>query len=446
MRPYRRHRRHFLAAAAATLLGGSLSRGLVTAAPADVPETVPITGKNQPELQPFDDLLSGFLREHSVPGAALAISRHGKLVYARGFGWADVEKQEPVQPDSLFRIASVSKPITAVAVLKLAEEKKLALDDKVLKYLQPLPQLAADYELDPRWEQITIRHCLQHTAGWDREESFDPIGRPGEIAKSLGVDFPITPDLIVRYMLGQKLDFDPGQKSCYSNFGYIILGRIIERVTGQAYETFVKRAVLAPVGITRMQLGKALREQRAAGEVRYYDSKDRVGRSLYPPRVGEDVPLPYGAQNLESFEAHGGWIASAVDLLRFACAFDNPANSPLLSAESNAEMWRRPTGLAGHAADGNPLPSYYACGWSVRPVRPVRDGKSNTWHAGLISGTAALLVRRWDGLNWAVLFNSDFSRKSEKFLAGLIDGPLHAAAEKVENWPVGDQFSGFVAQ
>lgn len=443
MRPYGRHRRHFLAAAAASLVGGSLPRGFVTAAPAIEQETVPITGKNQAELSPFDALLTTFLREHSVPGASLAVSRHGELVYARGFGWADVKKQEPVQPDSLFRIASVSKPITAVAVLRLAEQEKLGLDDKVLKYLQPLPKLAADCELDRRWEQITIRHCLQHTAGWDREESFDPIGRPEEIAKNLSVDFPITPDLIVRYMLGQKLDFDPGLKSCYSNFGYIILGRIIERVTGQAYEAFVKRAVLAPVGIKRMQLGKVLLDQRAAGEVRYYDSKERVGRALYPPRVGEEVPLPYGAQNLESFEAHGGWIASAVDLLRFACAFDEPAKSPLLSSESIAEMWRRPDGLAGNAADGSPLSSFYACGWSVRPVR---DGKSNTWHAGLISGTAALLVRRWDGLSWAVLFNSDYSRKTEKFLAGLIDGPLHQAAEKVESWPKGDQFGEFAAK
>lgn len=137
-----------------------------------------------------------------MPGASLAVTRHGRLVYARGFGYADVEKQEAVQPAALFRIASLSKPITAVAVMQLIAKRKLKLDDKVLDRMKLMPFLAADAKPDPRWKQITVRQCLQHTGGWDRNKSFDPIIRPWDIAKALGIQPPVWPntDQFRRYL------------------------------------------------------------------------------------------------------------------------------------------------------------------------------------------------------------------------------------------------------
>jgi CubicO group peptidase (beta-lactamase class C family) len=228
-------------------------------------KTLPFTGEPVPELAPFDDLMRSFLAEHEVPGAALAISKDGKLIYARGFGYADPENNEKTLPTSLFRIASISKPITAAAILMLIEQGKLRLDDRAFELLAlPTPP---GRKRDPRLADITVRHLLQHTGGWDRAKSFDAMFRPILIAKDLGVEPPAGPNEVIRYMLGQPLDSDPGSRYAYSNFGYCVLGRIIEKVSGQPYETFVQENVLRPLGATQTRLGKTL--ERAAGEVNY---------------------------------------------------------------------------------------------------------------------------------------------------------------------------------
>ena len=123
-------------------------------------------------------------------------------------------------------------------------------------------------------------------------------------------------------MMGQPLDFDPGAKHAYSNLGYLVLGRVLEAATGAKYEPWVKKNVLAPVKAAGMSLGKARPERRPKDEVKYYDSKKRMWPCLYPPRVGQRVPITDGGENIEGFEAHGGWVSSAVDLVRFAAALD----------------------------------------------------------------------------------------------------------------------------
>ena len=426
-------RRAFLAAAAAAGAG-------LAAMPAALAwqneRNVLITGEANANLASFDRLMTTFVSQHKVPGAALAVTRHSKLVYARGFGYADVEMKTRVEPAALFRIASVSKPITAVAVLQLVERGKVRLDDKVVDRMNLTAHVSSGAKPDERWRQITVRHCLQHTGGWDRDASGDPIGRAMEIAQALNVPPPAKPVDIVRFMMGQPLDFDPGAKHVYSNLGYLVLGRIIEAATGEKYEAYVNKEVLAPLGIKAAQLGRALPENRAKGEVKYYDSQKRKSMSLYPPH--KQVALPDGAENIEGYEAHGGWIASAVELVRFASAFDNPAKCRLLQAKTIAEMWARPDGAAGYDSNGQPKDGYYGCGWSVRPIQGT--GKANTWHGGFIAGTEALLVRRWDGLNWAVIFNTALAPDGESRLAGLIDRPIHEAADEVKRWPSVDRF------
>lgn len=423
-------RREFLALATASLTP-RLAR------PDRASGSLPVTGVVHADLAPFNRLMTSFVETNGVPGAALAVTRRSRLVYARGFGFADVQGKQPVEPAALFRIASVSKPLTAVAVMHLIERGKLSLDDKVVARAG----LALPAHADARWGRVTVRQCLQHTGGWDRDRSFDPIGRPWVIAKALGTKPPVAPAEVVRYMLGQPLDFDPGERYAYSNLGYLVLARVLEAVAESKYEEYVRKEVLAPLGIHRMRLGRALPEHRAQGEVHYYDAKKRTGRCLYPLHQGQTVPLQYGAENFEGFEAHGGWIASAVDLARFAAAFDDPARCPVLKPRTIATMWARPAGAAGHERDGKPRAAYYGCGWEVRPVGD--RGKVNVWHAGFIAGTEALLVRRWDGLNWAVVFNAAQNPKGES-LTGLIDGAIHDAADQVRRWPDRDLFGKYL--
>lgn len=384
----------------------------------------------------FDREVETFMQARDVPGGALAVVKDGRLVYARGYGWADRDKQTRVGPTSLFRIASVSKPFTAVAVLQLVQQGKLSLDGRAfdLLGLEPL----AGQTMDPRLKTITVRQLLQHTSGWDRDNSFDPMFRPREIARVAGVAPPAGPEAISRYMLGQPLQFDPGSRSVYSNFGYCVLGRIIEKLSGKSYEQYVREAVLAPIGIRDMRIGHSLPEGRAESEVAYYVKGSGSARSAFGTTPGQ-VPWPYGGFNLEAMDAHGGWIASAVDLARFAAALDDPHHSLLLSPDMIGEMYALPPAPVGRKADGSPEDAWYACGWMVRPVRGT--GKANYWHNGSLPGTSTLLVRRWDGLSWVVLFNqrSDDPKLSD----GDIDGALHRAADAVKQWPTGDLFAQY---
>src|SRR5262249_15312197 len=145
-------------------------------------------------------------------------------------------------------LASVSKAITAVTVLKLVERGRLTLDDRVLSILDGLRPPERE-QIDPRWRLITVRQCLNHSGGWDRQESGDPNGFGMRVARRLNVEPPVTARQLSRYMLGQPLDFDPGTRAVYSNFGFVLLGEIIERVTGMEYGEAVRQITLEPMHI-----------------------------------------------------------------------------------------------------------------------------------------------------------------------------------------------------
>lgn len=386
--------------------------------------------------QAFDPEVEAFMASRNVPGGALAVLKNGRLVYTRGYGWANREMQIPATPSSLFRIASLSKPITAVAVLKLIEGNRLSLDDRAFDIVRVAAVLDGERKPDPRLGQITVRQMLQHTGGWDRDKSFDPMFRPKLIAEKVGVPSPADPEAVIRYMLGQPLDFGPGTRYAYSNFGYCVLGRIIERISGRPYEKFVQEWVLAPAGVKRMRLGRSLDGQQAPGEVRYYMLGDEMGDNVFPdgPRK---VLWPYGGFNLEAMDAHGGWVASAVDLARFAAGLDDPERSRVLKPETFETMYAPPPPSASRKADGTLEERYYSCGWMTRPGG--RGGRGTYWHSGSLPGTATFLTRRADGVSWIVIFNQ---RSASKELPdGAIDATLHRAANSIVDWPEEDLFS-----
>ncbi len=388
------------------------------------------SGDDNHAFASYDRLMHDFMKEHRVPGASVAVTHRGKVVFSRGYGYADVATQEQVQPASLFRIASISKPITAVAVLQLIEADKLKLDDKLLAVLNDEADIkAAGEKFDPRWNDITIRHLLQHRGGWDRSKSFDAMFKSVEFAIQTGTSAPASQAAVIKAMLTHKLDFDPGERYAYSNFGYCLLGRVVEKLTSQSYGDYVKARVLAPIGITSMQIGATLLEGRVENEVRYYHPE--TGKSVFEKDLNHEVPSQYGAWYLEAMDAHGAWIASASDLAKFAAAFDSPDSCPILNADSIRTMFERPPGLAGFDKDGKPTDTFYSMGWSNRSV----DGeKFNSWHTGSLPGTATILIRRTDGKNLVALINTRVS-PSAGHLGQAIDGLLHQAANQVKEWP-----------
>lgn len=391
--------------------------------------------KNLSVAEAFDREVEEFMAARKIPGGALAVVKERRLVYARGYGLADREAKTPVRADSLFRIASLSKPLTAIAVLKLVEAGKLPLEARPFEMVRLDGAAKPTAMADARLKEITVRQLLQHTAGWDREKSFDPMFRSRQIAHALGISSPPGPRDIIRYMLGETLDFAPGQQYAYSNFGYCLLGRVIEEVAGQPYEKHVQERLLAPIGIKRMRIGASRLEQRAEGEVRYY-TRDKARASSVFGSPPERTPWPYGGFCLESMDAHGGWIASAVDLARVAAALDDPRRSPLLQRGTIRTMYAPPPAPAWRTRDQELKDAFYACGWMVRPVGLM--GNANYWHSGSLPGAYSLLVRRWDGLSWVVLFNQ--RSEDTKFPDAAIDPALHRAAAAVTHWPEADLF------
>ncbi len=207
------------------------------------------TGAANPDLKSFDDTVQGFMQAHNIPSGQLAVTKDSRLVYARGYRW-DYDDVDPVQPDSLFRIASVTKPLTSAGIMLLVQQGKLNLTDKLVNLIS-LPTPA-----DTRTNDITVLNLLQHQGGWNRDTTFDPMLYDVTIAAALGIALPISQQNIISFMTGRSLDFAPGTDVNYSNYGYLLLGRIIEAVTQQTYAAFIQANVLAPLNMNKTIPGR----------------------------------------------------------------------------------------------------------------------------------------------------------------------------------------------
>lgn len=394
------------------------------------PDAWRATGQEIPALVSFEKLMRDFMHARSIPAGALAVARHKQLLFARAYTAPD--EATLTEPSSLFRIASLSKPLTATAVHCLVQEKRLDLSDKLtdILSLDPCPANTPDERLG----KVTVGQLLQHLGGWDRKASFDPMFRDRAIAETLNTTLPISQGQIITYMNSQPLQHAPGTRYAYSNYGYCLLGQIIARLTQGSYQDYVQQAVLSPLGITRARLGRTLPQYRQTQEVKYHSQK--TGKTVHDASAAV-VSSPYGAWNLENMAAHGGWLASAVDMVRFAVSFDDPEANPVLRPAAVKTMFAPPENIEAHTYQAGD--AYYGCGWSVRDWGP---GQRNIWHTGSLPGTQALLVKRWqDTLTWCVLFNQRDDPSGLSYKA--IDGLLHRAANQVKQWPDHDLFAGY---
>ncbi len=395
------------------------------------------TDAGMPPIAALDDTMGAHMTALGIPGGTLAVMRDHRLVYAKGYGMSDVEAGTPAAADTLFRIASLSKQFTSAAIFRLVERGALDVNTRMADLVDVTAFLPPGATGDARIRDITVLQVLQHLGGWDRSVSPDPMFQSRVIASALGVASPPGPRDIARYQLGRPLDFSPGSRYAYSNFGYCLLGRVIEHLTGGTYEAFVRDQVLTPAGITRMRQGATLLPGRAPGEARYYTEGSALAESVFDTAPGT-VPWPYGGYDLEAMDSHGAWVASAVDLMRLAMAMDPTGPSPLLRASSLAQMYALPAAPAWRNPDGSPMAAYYGCGWLVRPVA---SGGANYWHDGSLPGSFSYFVRLADGFCWATLFNKRSDSMSDA--NGAIDGQMNAAIASVRSWPTGDLFSRF---
>jgi CubicO group peptidase (beta-lactamase class C family) len=371
-------------------------------------------------MQEFDQQIEDFLQKWNIIGASVAIAKDERLIYAKGFGYADKENEIEVEPKHLFRIASVSKLITAVAVMKLVEEGKLSLTDTVFGEHGILnnPEFLAIK--DKKFKQITIEHLLSHTSGFTNKAG-DPMFMNLRIAKKMNEELPISTDIIIKYVLThRKLDYTPGKKAVYSNFGYAVLGSVIEKITQTNYENYVSSKILNPLGIYDMHLGKSLPEKKYENEVKYYglNGEKNVLSSF---GTGEKVPKYYGGNNIEILGAAGGWIASPAELMKLLVAIDGfSVQKNILTDSSILKMTKssknkRPFGWTG--TDNNGL-------W---------------WRTGTLSGTSVLLKREKNGLSWVMIINT--TPKYGARFPVQINKTMIKGLATVNQWPTYDLFN-----
>ena len=384
------------------------------------------TGDYNADLAVFDNAIQTYMQARNIPGGALAVTRNSRLVYARGYRW-DGYNVDPVKPDSLFRIASLTKQLTSMAIMRLVQLGTLHLTDHLTTLLTlPAPK-------DSRMNDITLLDLLQHLGGWNRDTTgFDPMFEDQFIAAKMSVSLPISQWNIIDYMTTQRnLDFAPGTLMDYSNYGYLLLGRIIEAVTGQPYAKHMQDHILGPLGITRIVQGASEFEYRHAGEVPYFQSYPGLYPNVRHAGAPVNVMGPYGSFNIENMDSHGGYLATAVDLARFATAFDSTGLYPVLTQATIDQVFAVPG--VGISPDG----SWYGCGWYVR----YAGSGINTYHTGSLPGTTTLIVRRFDGLDWVALFNQRDDPSGLDY--SVIDQALETAASAVTHWPSGDLFPSY---
>lgn len=367
----------------------------------------------------MDKTISAFLKKYKIKGASVAVTKDGRLVYAKGFGYADEENGEMVEPGHVFRIASVSKLVTAVAIMRLEEEGLLSLDSKVFGPEGILnDSIYLEYR-DRRVEDITVRHLLVHRGGWSRYYG-DPMFMTHAVARKIDVELPVKNHDVIRYTLTRKLNYRPGTRYSYSNIGYSILGEIIEKVSGMDYEAYVRLSLLHPLGIRGMEIGKGYYADRAEREVKYYDitSKKKVlaydSNEKYVSRV-------YGGNDIEMIGAAGGWIASPADILKLGVAIDGFRSSPdVLMPETIDKMTNGKKGR------------YSMMGWKGT------DGNGTWWRTGTLTGSSALMVRQENGLNWIIVMNTTTWKRSR--IHSETSRTMFRALTTVREWPEYDLF------
>lgn len=293
------------------------------------------------KLKVFDKKITRTMKKFGAPGATVAVIKGKKLLHACGYGYADVKKNIPMKADARMRIASISKLLTVSALRKLEQDKGLNLQAKMIKNLGAAKP-KKPYK-DKRVKQISIQNLIDHRGGWDRGLGLSrPMFMSNQISAELGTPKPTSCKNVIRYMFQkEKLDFKPGTKptkegsDTYSNFGYCVLGRIIENVSGKSYQRYVRDEVLRPIGINNMRIGRGLKKNRYADEPQYYDKpfSDKV-KPVYP-NAPEQVYMPDGGFHLEAMDAHGGWLGSAIDITRYL-AFAKPG--PIKKSHGGA-LW-----------------------------------------------------------------------------------------------------------
>lgn len=369
------------------------------------------------QTQRFDRTVERFMEKWEIKGASFALMKDNRLVYCKGYGYADKEAGTLTDVKHIFRIASVSKLITAVGIMKLTEEGKLRTDNKVFGPQGILNDSCFSDIKDPRSKHITVEQLLRHQGGYSISAG-DPMFCPLDIARKMNVELPVSLNTMIQFVLSRRLAYTPGEGTRYSNISYGILSRIIEKVSGEDYETYIRKHILEPAGCSDMYLGHNTDTDHFPNEVKYYEV---ANTDLVPAcnGSGEMVYRSNGGNNIEELYGAGGWVASPAELIRLLAAIDG---------QPGVEDILKPETIAYITTD---VPNALPIGWI--------DLKEGSWtRTGTLAGTSALMKKQHDGYSW--IFVTNTSSWQGAHFPNYINTMMQKAMATVSQWPDRDLF------
>ncbi len=348
--------------------------------------TLTNTMSEVPELEGLDRRVRNYMKRWALKGASLSITRNDSLLYSKGYGWADEEKGIPMEPSHILRMASVSKLITAAGIMVLQDRDSISIKDTVFGPGGILnDSLFTSTIKDRNYSKITVEHLLRHQGGFYR----DPLFSSRDVMNQMRLDHAPEKEDFFRLVLGRRLRFMPGTWEQYSNFGYLLLSEIIEKVSGKPYEQFIREEVLMPAGCYDMHIAGTYYEDRRDNEVRYY-THEGDGKFIEEyTNSNVMVERCYGGSDIRLLSGAGAWCGSTAELARFVASIDGrPEVEDIISAEAVAQMteyFDRET---------------FSLGWN--DTDPAR-GWTRT---GTLAGTCALVKQFPDGECWIMITNT----------------------------------------
>lgn len=351
---------------------------------------------SQPELHAMDSIMQRYLKRWEIHGAQLAISRHDSLLYARGFGYADKDRQIPMEPSYIMRMASVSKLVTATGIMKLRDMGKIRLSDKVFGPKGILNDTFYVNSIrDKRYFDITVEQLLRHKAGFTNYAG-DAIFSTRYIMQQNHLTTPPDHRTLLRIVLRRHLGYTPGMAQRYCNIGYTLLSLIIEKRTGMSYENFMQRYVLNPAGCYDFHIAGNYLKDRRKNETVYYMHSSSVPVPEFN-NSGRMVVRCYGENDITTALGAGAWVASAAELCRLVASIDGDRIVPDVISPQAVKLMTQE------------MPDHqFSLGWNFTP-------RNRPWiRTGSLVGTSALVLRYPDGECWVFITNTS-TWKGHKF-------------------------------
>lgn len=351
---------------------------------------------SQPELHAMDSIMQRYLKRWEIHGAQLAISRHDSLLYARGFGYADKDRQIPMEPSYIMRMASVSKLVTATGIMKLRDMGKIRLSDKVFGPKGILNDTFYVNSIrDKRYFDITVEQLLRHKAGFTNYAG-DAIFSTRYIMQQNHLTTPPDHRTLLRIVLRRHLGYTPGTAQRYCNIGYMLLSLIIEKRTGMSYENFMQRYVLNPAGCYDFHIAGNYLKDRRKNETVYYMHSSSVPVPEFN-NSGRMVVRCYGENDITTALGAGAWVASAAELCRLVASIDGDRTVPDVISPQAVKLMTQE------------MPDHqFSLGWNFTP-------RNRPWiRTGSLVGTSALVLRYPDGECWVFITNTS-TWKGHKF-------------------------------